>query len=106
MYVDSLIPACVFSYLVDAEVSHPEDNRAGHELGLGALGGRRTEGSAGRGAYLTCRERKIVGSVYREETKMGDKQSDHLVLKRDSSVPCKRCVSPHPAVRTHRGTWL
>lgn len=70
MYVDSLIPACVFSYLVDAEVSHPEDNRAGHELGLGALGGRRTEGSAGRGAYLTCRERKIVGSVYREETKM------------------------------------
>lgn len=106
MYVDSLIPACVFSYLVDAEVSHPEDNRAGHELGLGALGGRRTEGSAGRGAYLTCRERKIVGSVYREETKMGDKQSDHLVLQRDSSVPCKRCVSPHPAVRTHRGTWL
>lgn len=43
-------PECVCD-LVDAEVSHPEDNRAGHELSLGALSGS-TEGR-GRGAYLT-----------------------------------------------------
>lgn len=30
-------------YLVDAEVGHPEDNRAGHELRPGALRGRRAE---------------------------------------------------------------
>ncbi len=53
---EGLYAQCVLSDLVDAEVSHPENNRAGHELCLGALSGRRTEGSAGRGAYLTCRE--------------------------------------------------
>lgn len=51
-------PESVCSDLVDAEVSHPENNRAGHELGLGALTGRRTEGNAGRGVYLTWIERK------------------------------------------------
>lgn len=30
----------VVNDLVDVEVSHPEDNRAGHELSLGSLGGR------------------------------------------------------------------
>lgn len=77
MYFMSLIyyikvskSACVFRDLVDAEVSHPEDNRAGHELGLGVLMGRGTEGRAGRGVYLTCRERRTGGRVHREETKM------------------------------------
>lgn len=43
----------VCSDLVDAEVSHPENKGAGHELRLGGLRGRRTEGTAGGRAYLT-----------------------------------------------------
>lgn len=34
---------CVVNDLVDAEVSHPEDNRAGHELSLVGLGWRGIE---------------------------------------------------------------
>lgn len=34
---------CVVNDLVDAEVSHPEDNRAGHELSLVGLGWRGVE---------------------------------------------------------------
>lgn len=34
---------CVFNDLVDAEVSHPEDNGAGHELSLVGLGWRGIE---------------------------------------------------------------
>lgn len=72
MYVVSLLPhmmiviRVVCSDLVDAEVSHPENNGAGHELSLGTLR-RGAEGSAGRGAYLTWRERKKGGRVEKEE---------------------------------------
>lgn len=38
---------------------------------------------------------------HKQNDKEGDKKSGHLVLQQESSVPCKRCVSPHPAVRTH-----
>lgn len=61
---------CVSSDLVDAEVSHPENNRAGHELRLGALRGRRTEGSAGRGVNLTWRGQQIDGRIERRGGKM------------------------------------
>lgn len=55
-----LLHPCCLCYLVDAKVSHPEDNRAGHELGLGALWGRRAVGGAGGGAYPTCKGKMTI----------------------------------------------
>lgn len=49
---------CVCSDLVNAEVSHPENKRAGHELGLGALRGRRTKGTGWGRVYLPWRKKR------------------------------------------------
>lgn len=93
--------------LIDAEVSHPENNWAGHELSLGSLRRRRTEGSAGRRVYLTWREKKkvCVGKTRwmtkKHNSREGGKQCHNSVLQWETSVPRQRCVSPHQNVRKH-----
>lgn len=104
LYIKVCEPECFCSDLVDAEVSHPENNRAGHELRLGALSGWRAEGNAGGGVNLTCGWRKKRwkdrGRGNNNENRM-KKRGEKLSSATGNATLCKRCVSPHLAVRTH-----
>lgn len=87
--------------LVDAEVRHPEDEGAGHELRLRR---RRAEGGAGGGGgvYLPWREwtkqerkEKIREGRKRKQMQMGSSTSVH-----HRTQVCAKTT------HTHSGTWF
>lgn len=81
------------AHLVDAEVGHPEDHGAGHELRLGTLRERAEARRGGRVDFPFGRN---------DDTKMRrapPKGSD----RGESAEPHGGMLSPHT---THRGTWL
>lgn len=102
-----------FSDLVDAKVSHSKDNRAGHELSLGALR-RRTKRCAGRGIYLACKEKRQM-EEYTERTQANQNEKEQIMRVFSSQMKIlwafqKVCITArtcaHTHTHTHHGTWL